>query len=55
MMQGFSLKWGWYHTFVVCAAAENKSKEEVMKMSIGEVMYRLSYESDVIKVNKRPS
>ena len=36
MMQGFSLKWGWYHTFVVCAAAENKSKEDVMQMSIGE-------------------
>jgi hypothetical protein len=52
MMQGFALKWGWYHTFCVCAAAERKTKEEVMLMGLGEVLYRLSYESDVVRVNR---
>lgn len=50
-MEGFSLKWGWYHTFNVIAASNGYfGLEKVEREPLGSILYWLAYQSDLGKV-----
>lgn len=52
MLEGFGLKWGWYHTFNIIGGGTFEGTKKAQSEKLGEVLYFLAYQSDVVKVNR---